>query len=166
MIERPDWPTYFISQAYLISTRGTCLRKKVGAILVKDNQPVSAGYNGSPKGAPHCTDEGVGCLIKNIEGRDSCVRTLHAESNALDFAGRDAKGCILYATVTPCYECTKRIINAGIVSVWYHEWYQSQNTELVVDEFRRAGITIRQFAGDLIFPSYPPLSARPNFGVS
>jgi dCMP deaminase len=122
-----------MSMAYLVSTRATCDRKHVGAVLVKDNRVVATGYNGSPSGTPHCDDEGH--VLKNIEGRDSCIRTLHAESNAIDFAGRDADGCSLYTTVVPCYDCAKRIINAGVDYVFYDQHYQSRSTELVAELF-------------------------------
>jgi dCMP deaminase len=129
---RPDWITYFASMATLVSTRATCPRKSVGAVLVSaDHRIVSTGYNGSPKGMPHCTDEGVGCLLKEIDGKESCIRTLHAESNALDFAGQTAEGCRLYTTVIPCFDCAKRIVHAGVTTVYFAEWYESRNTNLV-----------------------------------
>ena len=112
----------------------TCPRKHVGAVLVDPNKRIVAtGFNGSPAGASHCTD--VGCYLKNIGGRDSCIRTLHAESNAIDYAGRNARGCTLYTTVIPCFECAKRIINAGIARVIYDEYYESRGTSEVVKVF-------------------------------
>src|SRR3954462_7850362 len=112
---RPTIDEYFLQMAALTATRATCDRKPVGAVIVKDKRTVSTGYNGSPKGMPHCDE--AGHLLKVVDGRESCIRTLHAESNALDDAGRRAEGGTLYCTVTPCYECAKRIINAGIVRV-------------------------------------------------
>lgn len=128
---RPSWDQYFLNLAYLTATRATCPRKQVGAVLVDTIHHVvlSTGYNGAPRGMPHCLD--VGCEIKSIEGRGSCMRTLHAESNAIDFAGSDLYGSTLYTTVIPCYDCAKRIVNAGITRVVYSEYYESRNTDLV-----------------------------------
>lgn len=92
---------------------------------------------------PHCSGpDGVGHELKTIEGRESCVRTLHAESNALDDAGRRARGGTLYVTVTPCYPCAQRLVNAGIRRVVYGEWYESQNTALVGKLFELASIEL------------------------
>jgi dCMP deaminase len=125
--------------ATIVAKRATCDRKHVGAVIVDDrNRIVSTGYNGSPRRMPHCDD--VGHELKNIEGRKSCVRTLHAESNALDDAGRRSEDGTLYVTVTPCYPCAQRIVNAGIRRVVYAEWYESQNTALVANLFDQAGV--------------------------
>jgi dCMP deaminase len=72
----------------------------------------------------------------------SCIRTLHAESNALDYAGREARGCVIYTTVIPCYDCAKRIINAGISAVFYDEYYESRNTGLAKQLFKEAAIPL------------------------
>jgi len=129
-----------------IATRATCDRKHVGAVIVDANHRIiSAGYNGSPAGMPHCDD--VGHELKEIDGRMSCIRTLHAESNALDDAGRRAEGGTIYVTVTPCYDCAKRIIQHRIKRVVYGEHYQSRNTDLVHDLFRAAGVELVQFWG-------------------
>jgi dCMP deaminase len=118
---RPDWGDYYMRLAYLAATRATCPRKHVGAILAAPSHRIEAtGYNGAPAGAAQCDE--VGCQM--IEGH--CVRTLHAESNCLDFAGRYAAGCDLYVTVTPCWDCAKRIVNAGIIKVTYDEHYESR----------------------------------------
>lgn len=141
---RPTVDQYFIRLAELAATRATCDRKHVGAVIVWNKRVISTGYNGSPKGLPHCDEEGH--LLKTIDGRESCVRTLHAESNALDDAGREAEGCTLYCTVTPCYECAKRIINAGIVRVVIGGHYQSQNTDLVLPLFEDAGVLLERLS--------------------
>lgn len=140
-----------MSIAFLVATRATCDRKKVGAVLVKNNRIVASGYNGSPSGLPHCDD--VGHELKKIEGRDSCIRTLHAESNAIDFAGQDAHGCTLFTTVVPCYDCAKRIINAKITAVLYDEYYESRSTELVNDLFGRANVPLTRWQGELVVPA-------------
>lgn len=140
---RPSWDEYWMAMANLVATRATCNRKHVGAVIVKANRIISTGYNGAPAGLPHCDD--VDHEMKDIDGRPSCIRTLHAESNALDQAGPAASGGTLYATVTPCYECAKRIINSGIVRVVYGEWYNSRNTDLVRSLFDTAGVKMEQW---------------------
>ena len=135
-----------MEQARLVATRATCDRKHVGAVLVKNNRVVSTGYNGSPRGMRHCDDEGVGHLLAEIDGRESCIRTLHAESNALDYAGQEAEGCTFYVTCIPCYDCAKRIINAGIVRVVFEEYYESRNTKLVDGLFGQTEIAFSQHA--------------------
>lgn len=145
---RPDWDQYFLEIAKVVAKRSTCSRKQVGAVIADArHRIVSAGYNGSPAGTPHCTDEDVGCLLKNIEGRDSCIRTIHAEANALAHAGTEGyrtRGWTIYVTVTPCYECAKLIIQAGVQRVVYAEYYQSQSTELVMALFKEVAITVEQ----------------------
>ena len=137
--ERPSWDEYFLTLAKDVSTRATCDRKSVGAIIVdKRHRIVSTGYNGAAKGMPHCDE--VGHLLKEVDGRESCVRTLHAESNALDDAGRRADGGTIYVTVIPCFNCALRIVNAGIRRVVWDEYYPSQNTGLVKEFFEEARI--------------------------
>jgi dCMP deaminase len=143
LMARPPWDTYFLRIAEVVATRATCSRKLVGAVIVDAKRRIVAtGYNGAPRGLPHCDD--VGHELKEIDGRESCVRTLHAESNALDYAGPKAEGSTLYATVIPCYDCAKRIANAGIRRVVYGEYYESRNTGLVVDYFKGAQIELIQ----------------------
>lgn len=90
----------------------------------------------------HCEDGG--CLMAEIDGKSSCIGVLHAESNAIDDAGREAYGCTLYTTTVPCFECAKRIINAGIIIVYYDEYYESKNTKLVEDYFDQSGTRLVQ----------------------
>lgn len=121
MTIRPKWDTYFMRLAYLAATRATCDRKHVGAIIASpDHRTVATGYNGSPIGMPSCDEVGH----ELVEGH--CVRTLHAESNAIDYAGRFAMGCTLYITVSPCYDCAKRIVGAQINRVVYDQFYPSR----------------------------------------
>jgi dCMP deaminase len=142
-MQRPAWETYFLQIAHLVATRATCDRKHVGAVLVNERKRiVSTGYNGVPAGVPHCDE--VGHTLAEIDGRDSCIATLHAESNALDDAGRMARGCTLYTTVIPCFECAKRIVNSGVVRVVYHEYYESRKTTEVEVYFDRVGIPLEQ----------------------
>lgn len=137
---RPSWDRYFMNLAQVIATRATCDRKLVGAVIVDDQRRiVSCGYNGSPAGMDHCDD--VGHELKDIDGRASCIRTLHAESNALDDAGRRAFHGTIYVTVIPCYDCAKRIIQHKITRVVYGEYYQSRNTDLVQQLLMTAGVS-------------------------
>lgn len=127
--------------AYLAATRATCDRKHVGAIITSpDHRTVSSGYNGSPIGMPSCDE--IGHEI--VDGH--CVRTLHAESNAIDYAGRFAMGCTLYITVSPCYDCAKRIVGAQINRVVYDQFYPSRygKSDMVPEFLRGAGVVVEQ----------------------
>lgn len=111
MRKRPSWDEYFMSIALQVAKRSTCDRANVGAIIVKDRRILTTGYNGSPAGLPHCDE--VGHLM--IEGH--CVRTLHAEQNAIiqaAYHGVSVQDSTLYVTHQPCLNCAKMIINAGI----------------------------------------------------
>lgn len=114
---RPDWNHYFLNIAEIIATRATCPRKQFGAVITIENKIVSTGYNGSPSGTPHCYD--VGCLMEN----NHCVRTIHAEINAIVTAKCNLNGATLYSKGLPCYNCTKQIIQSGIKKVVYQEDY-------------------------------------------
>jgi dCMP deaminase len=136
---RPSKDTYFLKMAYLVSSRSTCDRKHVGAVIVDEyGRIVATGYNGAPSGAPHCDDQGH----EIVEGH--CIRTIHGESNAIDFAGREARGCTLYVTVTPCYDCAKRIANTGIKRLVYAEHYESRygRSSTVPEWLRSLGIQV------------------------
>lgn len=116
---RPSWDEYFLELAGLVSKRATCLRRSVGAVLVKDKKILATGYNGAPSGLKHCAE--IGCLrdkLKIASGqRHELCRGLHAEQNVLLQAalhGSSTKGSILYVTNQPCLICAKMIINAGI----------------------------------------------------
>lgn len=138
---RPNWDEYFMRSAYLIATRATCNRKHVGALIVTpENRVVASGYNGSPAGTPSCDEVGH----ELVEGH--CVRTIHAEANAIGFAGRMAQGCTLYATVIPCYDCCKAIVNVGIAKVVYDEFYPSRygKSDMVPAFFKAAGVEMVQ----------------------
>ena len=117
MDTRPSWDEYFMTIARDVATRGTCLRRHVGAVVVRDRRILSTGYNGSPPGQKHCTE--VGCRLE--EGR--CIRTLHAEQNALIQAalhGVSTQNAILYATCRPCHVCARMIVGAGILRVVFY----------------------------------------------
>jgi len=127
-LPRPSWDEYFMSIAQMVSTRSTCLRRKVGAVLVKDKRIISTGYNGPPSGLKH--PEEVGCLREKLKipsgERHELCRGLHAEQNAIIQAalhGVSTKGSVLYCTHCPCSLCVKMLINAGVEKVIYKEGY-------------------------------------------
>ncbi len=118
--DRPSWDEYFLRVAKVVSTRSTCPRRSVGAVLVRDRQILSTGYNGAPRGLPHCSEEG--CLMRD----GHCVRASHAEMNAIAQAalhGVSVDSATLYCTDRPCLICSKLLINAGIAKiVYWHEY--------------------------------------------
>jgi dCMP deaminase len=121
---RPTWDEYFMLQARLVSTRSTCLAFPVGAVIVKDNQILASGYNGSPSGTSHCIEQGY-CypgLFNCADSSDMPSRAVHAEANAIAQAakhGVSTQGAIIYVTLEPCISCLKLIISAGIHQVFY-----------------------------------------------
>jgi len=130
-MERVSWNRYFMNLAVQAATRSTCPRKHVGAVIVRDKTILSTGYNGSIRGAPHCTE--VGCLIEN----EHCVRTVHAEANALVQAARHGvllEGAEIYVTASPCFNCFKLIANAGIRIVHYGEFYRDERVLQFADD--------------------------------
>lgn len=109
---RPTWDQYFLQIAVQAAARSTCPRAEVGAVLVYKGEILSTGFNGAPAGKRHCTE--VGCLLYH----NHCIRTVHAEMNALLRAGKTSE-TILYATHSPCWECAKAIINANVQRIYY-----------------------------------------------
>ena len=145
-IKRPSWNNYFMEITHLVSTRSTCLRRKVGAIIVKDKRILSTGYNGAPKELPHCLD--VGCLREQMNiprgERHELCRGIHAEQNAIIQAatsGTDISGAILYSTHYPCSLCIKMLLNASIVKVYYLEGYPDNLSKQFAEE---SGLKIKQ----------------------
>ncbi|MCL1926901.1 MAG: cytidine/deoxycytidylate deaminase family protein [Syntrophorhabdaceae bacterium] len=126
---RPDWDSYFMEMARLVSSRSSCLRRAVGAVLVKDRRMLATGYNGVPSGMTHC--DIIGCIrnqmsIPSGERHELC-RGLHAEQNAIiqaAFHGVSIRDADLYCTNLPCVICAKMLINAGIRRIVYQEGYQ------------------------------------------
>ncbi|CAK8053501.1 ComE operon protein 2 [Eupransor demetentiae] len=120
--QRISWDQYFIAQAAILSTRSTCTRLHVGAIIVKDHRIIASGYNGAVAGTPHCTD--VGDYM--VDGH--CIRAVHAEQNALMQAakmGIPVDGGDLYVTDVPCVQCTKLLLQAGIKSIQFMRNYRN-----------------------------------------
>lgn len=139
MTGRPSWDEYFMDIARQVARRSTCPRAAVGSIIVKDRRILTTGYNGSPMGLPHCTE--VGCLI--IDGH--CVRTLHAEQNAIIQAalhGVSVNESTIYVTHQPCLNCAKMIINAGIRRVVYAGDYPDDRARAFLSE---AGVALVHF---------------------
>ena len=139
---RPNWDQYFNSFAVAASKRGTCDRKHVGAVIVVDKQVVSTGYNGSVAGLPHCDDVGHDM----VEGH--CVRTIHAEMNALAQAARRGtrvQGSTIYTTASPCWDCFRVMANAGIERFIYQEPYRSDdNAERIMAVAATLGLEVKQ----------------------
>ena len=136
MSRRVDWHTYFMNLARQASTRSTCERKHVGAVIVRDKTVLSTGYNGSIRGMPHCDD--VGHMMEN----GHCVATVHAEANAIIQAATNGVriDCSqIYTTASPCWNCFKLIANAGIRTVYFGEFYRD---ELSVDVARKLEIEL------------------------
>jgi dCMP deaminase len=118
---RVGWNEYFMSIAEQVATRSTCDRKHIGAVIVRDKTILSTGYNGSLRGSPHCDE--VGHDMEN----DHCVRTVHAEANAIAQAAKNGvriDGAEIYVTASPCLTCFKLVANAGISAVHYKEFYR------------------------------------------
>lgn len=143
-MSRPSWDEYFITIVDAVAARATCDRGKSGAVIVKDKQILSTGYVGAPKGLPHCDETGHLMMKRvNEDGSlsDHCVRTTHAEQNAIVQAaanGTAIKGATIYCTMEPCMVCAKMIINAGIKRVVCKRMYHKG--QITRDLFRQAGI--------------------------
>lgn len=120
---RVSWDEYFMQIADIVKTRSTCLRRQVGAVIVKDNRMITTGYNGAPSGLKHCIELG-GCERERLHiptgQRHELCRALHAEQNAIIQAaklGISTEGATIYVTLQPCVICAKMLINAGIVRI-------------------------------------------------
>jgi dCMP deaminase len=145
-LKRPEWDEYFMQISHLVSKRSTCMRRKVGAVLVKDKRILATGYNGAPSGITHCGIEG--CLREELKvpsgQRHELCRGLHAEQNVLLQAalhGVSTKEASLYITVTPCIICAKMIINAGVKEIVIDGQYPDKQAQ---DFLRQAKIKIRR----------------------
>jgi len=140
--KRPSWDEYFLQIADLVSTRSTCDRLHVGAILVRNRMIVSSGYNGAPRQTQQCDE--VGCRIVN----DHCVRTVHAEVNSViqaAFHGISTEGTTLYTKYFPCEHCVKVLINAGVKEIVYSKEYENSDQTFTRKMLKEAGVTLRQW---------------------
>jgi dCMP deaminase len=136
---RPSWDEYFMELAQVVAKRSTCNRRSVGAVLVRDKRILTTGYNGSPPGQPHCTDDG--CLMVD----NHCVRAIHAEQNAIIQAalhGIDLRGSTCYVTSSPCVHCSKMLIAAGIKRIVFLESYTEDIGQKMA---REAGVELERF---------------------
>jgi len=130
MTDRLTWDQYFLTITRQVAERSTCQRAKVGAVIVRERNILTTGYNGAPAGLPHCTE--VGCLVyesktPNGEIEENCYRTIHAEINAIAQAaknGTNIGGADIYVTHTPCIHCLKVLINTGIRRIFYEKAYK------------------------------------------
>jgi dCMP deaminase len=145
-IIRPTWDEYFMKTAYLVSERSSCLRRSVGAVLVKDKQILATGYNGAPTNIAHC--EETGCLREKLGvpsgQRHEICRGLHAEQNVILQAARhgvSVKSSTLYITNAPCSICAKMIINAGINEVVIAEHYPDK---MAIGFLKEAKVKLRK----------------------
>lgn len=144
-MNRPSWDEYFMQMAELTAQRSTCLRRQVGAIIVKEKHIIATGYNGAPKGLPHCGELG-GCLREKLEipsgERHELCRALHAEQNAIIQAatlGQSIEGATIYITHQPCIICAKMIINAGISRIVIRRGYPDEMSRGML---REAGLKV------------------------
>ena len=146
-MNRPSWDDYFMDMTKLTSTRSSCLRRHVGAVLVKNTRVIATGYNGAPTDVTHC--EVTGCLRQKLNvpsgERHELCRGLHAEQNAIIQAalyGISTEGTTIYCTTKPCSICTKMIINAKIAKIVYEEYYEDS---LADELLRDTDIRILQY---------------------
>ena len=146
-MNRPTWDEYFMMIAHDVSSRATCIRRKVGAVIVKEKRILSTGYNGVPTGITHCTPETCLRNIYNVPSgeRHELCRGLHAEQNAIiqaAYHGVSIADAIIYVTHQPCSICTKMLINAGIKTFIFEHPYNDELAKAMMDE---AGIETIMF---------------------
>jgi dCMP deaminase len=137
---RASWDEYFMNIAMEVATRSTCDRKHVGSVVVRDKSILATGYNGSVRGLGHCDDEG------HLMEDGHCVRTVHAEANAIVQAARNGMridGASIYVTASPCWGCFRLIANAGIVRIVFGEFYRDQK---IFDVSQKLGIELVDFS--------------------
>ncbi len=144
--ERPGWDEYFIELAEVVSKRSTCLRRKVGALIVKNNRILATGYNGVPSGIRHCSETGCLRILNNIPSgqRHELCRGIHAEQNAIvqaAFLGVSINDSTLYCTNQPCILCAKMLINAGVKRIVVKDGYPD---EAAVEMLSEAGLIIEK----------------------
>lgn len=144
--KRPSWDEYFISLVDAVSKRATCDRGKSGCVIVKEKRIVSTGYVGSPPGMPHCDSEGhlfAKALEEDGTVKNHCIRTTHAEQNAICQAARagiSIEGATIYCTMTPCFTCAKLLVTCGIKRIVAKKDYHA--SKLSKEVFDRAGVKL------------------------
>lgn len=144
MTDRPSWDEYFMGMTRLVARRSTCLRRQMGAVLVREKRVLATGYNGAPAGLPHC--EEVGCKREQLGipsgQRPELCRALHAEQNAIvqgALHGVSLRDAALYCTHQPCVICAKMLINAGVRRIVYQAHYPD---ELSLEMLNEAGVEL------------------------
>jgi dCMP deaminase len=143
MSRRADWDEYFMRIAVDVSSRSTCDMKHVGALIVRDRNILSTGYNGSVSGLPHCDD--VGHLMEN----GHCIATIHAESNSIIQAAKHGVSidrASIYTTASPCWNCFKLIVNSGMRRILFGEFYRD---ERIFEVARQLGVELVDLTGVL-----------------
>jgi len=151
---RPSWDSYFMTLAHLASLRSNCMKRRVGAVLVRAHRVVSTGYNGTPRGLRNCAEGGCARCngsARSGEALDECL-CLHAEENALLEAGRErvsggagaggGEGAVLYCNTCPCLRCSVKIVQTGVREVVYNLAYSMDEASARV--FKEAGVALRQ----------------------
>ncbi len=140
---RPSWDHYFMAIAKIIGTRSSCDRLRAGAVLVKDKRIIATGYNGAPPGLPNCDE--IGHMIEERH----CVRTIHAEHNAIlqaaKLSGTSTDGTTVYMKYLPCIHCCKYIVAAGIKRLVYVKDYRAS---IAIDYLKNAGVDVDQYQED------------------
>jgi dCMP deaminase len=144
--DRPSWDEYFLQLAGLVATRSTCMRRQVGAVLVKNKRIIATGYNGAPMNLKHCQE--VGCLrarlhIPSGQNYEIC-RGIHAEQNAIvnaAFYGIPTENSVLYSTTQPCVACARMLINAGVLRIVHQGDFQDA---LALEMLQEAGILVEE----------------------
>ena len=146
-MKRPSWDEYFMEMAELTAKRSTCMRRHVGAVIVKDRHAIATGYNGAPSGIMHCEERG-GCIRQQLNvpsgQRHELCMALHAEQNAIIQAavmGNSVEGGTIYITHQPCAICAKMILNAGIKRIVIKEGYPDELAASILDE---AGLKVER----------------------
>jgi dCMP deaminase len=150
MHRRASWDEYFMNIARMVATRATCDRKHVGAVLVRDRTLLSTGYNGSIRGLGHCSEEG------HMMEDGHCVRTVHAEANAIIQAAKNGvgiDGSTIYTTASPCWPCFKLVANSGVKRIVFGEFYRD---ERIFEHARRLGIELTE----LTVPARPDVEVE------
>jgi dCMP deaminase len=150
MDQRSSWDDYFMNIARVVASRATCDRKHVGAVLVRDRTILSTGYNGSIRGLRHCSEDG------HMMEDGHCVRTVHAEANAIIQAAKNGvaiDGATIYTTASPCWPCFKLIANSGCTRIVFGEFYRDQR---IFDYAQQLRIELAELT----------VPARPDLGTS
>ncbi len=155
MAERASWDEYFMNIARVVSSRSTCDRKFVGAVIVRDKTILSTGYNGSIRGMPHCSE--VGHMMED----GHCVATIHAESNAILQAAKNGvsiDGASIYVTASPCWNCFKQVTNCGIRRIVFGEFYRDTR---IFDVAKQLNVELHHLPFADAATSANPLQATP-----